>query len=99
MRLRIFDAVRTHEIQRRVDEVGSEHQVLLARENLLDASVVVEIDVAVFVSLDDGIDVMPVVVCSLEFLEKDCEFLSCHFIPFIAGTPPQRRIETPLSIL
>ena len=97
--LRVLNAVRTHEIQRRVDEVGSERQVLLAGENLLNAPVVVEIDVAVFVFLDDCVDILSVVVCGLEFLEKDCKFLSCHFIPFIAGTPPQRRTGTPLSIL
>jgi len=69
---------------------GSEHQVLLARENLLNAPVVVEIDVPVLMFLDDGIDILSVVVCGLEFLEKDCEFLSCHFIPFYGGNAPAK---------
>ena len=79
--LRVLYAVRAHEVQRRVDEVGGKRQVLLASENLLDASVVVEIDVPVLVFLDDCIDILAVIVCGLEFLEKDCEFFSDHFIP------------------
>ena len=88
--LRVLDAVRTHKVQRRVDEVGSEHQVLLAGENLLDAPVIVEIDVPVLVFLDDGVNVLAVVVCRFELLEKVCEFFSCHFNPLNAGTRPYR---------
>jgi hypothetical protein len=40
------------------------------------------------VFLDDCIDILAVIVCGLEFLEKDCEFLSCHFIPFYSGNAP-----------
>ena len=86
--LRVLDAVRAHEVQRRVDEVGGEHQVFLAGENLLDASVVVEIDVPVLVFLDDGVDVLAVVVCGLELLEKVCEFFSCHFYSVKCGNAP-----------
>ena len=90
-KLRVLYAVRAHEVQRRVDEVGGERQVLLAGENLLDAPVVVEIDVPVLVFLDDGVNVLAVVVCRLEFLEKECEFLSCHFRFHNCGNAPVSR--------
>ena len=90
-KLRVLYTVRAHEVQCRVDEVGGERQVLLAGENLLDASVVVEIDVPVLVFLDDGVDVLPVVVCGLELLEKVCEFFSCHFRFQNCGNAPVSR--------
>ena len=98
-KLRVLYAVRAHEVQRRVDEVGGERQVLLAGENLLDAPVVVEIDVPVLVFLDDGVNVLAVVVCRLEFLEKECEFLSCHFRFHNCGNAPVSRTGKGLSAI
>ena len=85
--LRIFDAVVADEVQARVDEVGCQGDVLLAREDFLEAQVVVDIDVLVLVSLDDSFCIL-LVLRFPESLEENCEFVSGHlfFHPERAGS-------------
>ena len=51
--------------QGRIHKVGCEHQVLLAGKNFLDASVVVEIHIPMFVLLDEGINVLSIFLGAL----------------------------------
>ena len=91
---RISDAVRANQAQCCIHKVRREHQVLFIGKDFLDASVVVEIHVPVFVLFDKGVDVLPVIVCILEFAEKLSKFISFHYFFLNRGTAPEKRIES-----
>ena len=71
-----------------------ENQVLFIGKDFLDASVVVEIHVPVFVLFDKGVDVLPVIVCVPEFAEKLSKIVSFHYFFLNRGTAPEKRIES-----
>ena len=88
---RVLDAVGADEAQGRVHQVRREHEVLLARENLLDAAVVVEVHVFIFMLLDECVDIATIVVYFPEFLEKFGKFFSNHMLSPFRDAPVRKR--------
>jgi hypothetical protein len=81
-KLWVFDAIRADKIQRSINKVRREHQILLARENFLDTPIVVKIDVSMFMFLNDYIKVQSGFFSGFEFCKKSGKFFSSHLQPF-----------------
>ena len=76
---RIFDTVRTDQVQSRVNQVRCQRKIFLARKNFLDTAVIIKVDIPIFVLFNISINVASLFLNIPEFLEKQCKFFSCHF--------------------
>lgn len=97
--MRVFDAVVPVQVEGRIHEVGRKRGVLLACKNLLETGVVIDVDVLVFVFLDDGVEVITAILGFLEFVDELREFFSCHFFFRTEERRRSRTGEMPPSIL
>ena len=97
--LRVLDAVGSVQVERRIYEVGCKGDILLAGENLLEAGVIVDVHVLVFVLLDDGVEVLASFVSLSKHVDKFCEFFSRHFVFRAEARRHSRTGDCPLSTL